>query len=622
MPNFLVPVSDVAFALETREVPAITQWDRIFGIPRTLNLERALRAEVRDALWMLARQWQMGEFIGDDAASPVFAKLHLDTTQLTTYKPGDQAEQSFDDKVPLEARVEQRPVAFTAGSQAQSLDIRLLMGRHWLKILAKNGLSVKYGSDFRKAFPVLAPNPTDPASAPACAHQDAWQHQSAFAGRAMDGYLWYRWLIDHPTPRTFAGTPAPLSIDPGDTAAVDLLAEAFILWFQLLIDQPEKPEENAWDPSRLEYRFSCSAPLGDGRKDLVAEEYYRGDLDWYALDIASGEFPAPQRPEVQGTITKSFIPTSVEFSGMANPRWWSFEDRKVNFGGVKPDTTDLPKLLMLEFGIVYSNDWCIVPVAMPCGTVANVVGLAVTNVFGERLWIEAAGRAPEHAWQRWSMFALNHADPKVRVADTSFLMLPTVPKVQEGPRLEGFTMVRDEMANMVWGIETTVPLPHGIGRSGNGTAAETLRFHQQLLAGAAVILPALENDAKVRYEVMTSVPENWIPFIPVHVPDSNRDIQLQRASMPRIIENDPNPAQKVKPRTALLREGLDQAAAKPYFIHEEEVPRSGVQAAQAFQRTRWNDGRVVVWLGASKRIGRGEGSSGLQFDRLVPVRKS
>ena len=44
------------------------------------------------------------------------------------------------------------------------------------------------------------------------------------------------------------------------------------------------------------------------------------------------------------------------------------------------------------------------------------------------------------------------------------------------------------------------------------------------------------REAKVRYEVMNTLPENWIPFIPVHVPADNREIQLQRASLPRRIE--------------------------------------------------------------------------------------
>src|SRR4051812_36785281 len=129
MADVLKPPVNMTVALETRALPAITRWERVEGIPRAHDLARALRAEVRDPLWMLARQWQMGEFIGDDAGSPVFAKLHLKTTQLTTYTPRESPEQAFDDTVPLESRVEQRPVAFMAGTQPLSLDLRLLMGR-------------------------------------------------------------------------------------------------------------------------------------------------------------------------------------------------------------------------------------------------------------------------------------------------------------------------------------------------------------------------------------------------------------------------------------------------------------------------------------------------------------
>lgn len=409
-------------------------------------------------------------------------------------------------------------------------------------------------------------------------------------------------------------------IATGDFAQVDTLADRFILWFEQLIEQPAKEEENAWEPSRLEYRFHCSAPDGTTRKELTASEYYQGDLDWYALDLDAPPARPAQRPEVQSEIVQTFIPVAVEFAGMANSRWWAFEDRKVNFGAVQPDTIDLAKLLMLEFGLIYSNDWCIVPVPMPAGTIAEVTGLAVTNVFGERLWIEPAGRAPEQTWQRWSMFSLHQIPANARSASTSLLMLPTVPKVQQSDVLEGATLVRDEMANMVWGIEDTVPLPHGLGRSGHGAAAETRRFYQRLLAPVPPA-PVLANDAKVRYEVMNRVPENWIPFIPVHVPGDNRQIQLQRASLPRRLEGDPTPGEKVKPRTALLREGLDVNPAVPYYVHEEEVPRSGIQVSQAFQRTRWTNGRVFVWLGARKRVGRGEGSSGLQFDQLVSIEK-
>jgi hypothetical protein len=112
--------------------------------------------------------------------------------------------------------------------------------------------------------------------------------------------------------------------------------------------------------------------------------------------------------------------------------------------------------------------------------------------------------------------------------------------------------------------------------------------------------------------VMSSVPENWIAFIPVHVPGDNRAIQLQRAAMPSAVDATP-----LRPRTDLLREGLD--AGRPYFINEEEVPQTGTRVTVAYNRTRWRDGRPVVWLSARRGVGRYERSSGLGFDLLLPT---
>jgi hypothetical protein len=59
----------------------------------------------------------------------------------------------------------------------------------------------------------------------------------------------------------------------------------------------------------------------------------------------------------------------------------------------------------------------------------------------------------------------------------------------------------------------------------------------------------------------------------VHVDGDNREIQLQRSALPRIIEGDTDPPVKVQPRTMLLRQGLDEVPPQPYFLHEGEVPR-------------------------------------------------
>lgn len=178
-------------------------------------------------------------------------------------------------------------------------------------------------------------------------------------------------------------------------------------------------------------------------------------------------------------------------------------------------------------------------------------------------------------------------------------------------------LVLDEAANMVWGIEKTVALANADSKTDLEAAKQTLAFYHGLVAADSP--PPVSGAAVLRYQVMTTVPENWIPFAPVHVDGDNREIQLQRSALPRIIEGDADPPVKVQPRTMLLRQGLDEVPPQPYFLHEEEVSRAGTAATQTYQRTRWTDGQVYTRLRVRRQTGRGEGSSGLAFDQAIPV---
>jgi hypothetical protein len=57
-------------------------------------------------------------------------------------------------------------------------------------------------------------------------------------------------------------------------------------------------------------------------------------------------------------------------------------------------------------------------------------------------------------------------------------------------------------------------------------------------------------------------------------------------------------------------------AGQQLSLFEEEVPREGVRVTRSYQFTRWIDGSSQIWVGRRKGVGRGEGSSGLQFDSL------
>ena len=228
--------------------------------------------------------------------------------------------------------------------------------------------------------------------------------------------------------------------------------------------------------------------------------------------------------------TQTFIPSSIVFEGMPDTRWWAFEDRRTNFGEVQPDATDLGKLLLLEFGLVYANDWFVLPYPLAVGSVAEVKGIALTNVFGERFWIEPP-RAPGVAdWEDWSMFTLTAegtAPAGTKVAPR-LALLPTAPKVQESAAVEEVALVRDEVTNMVWGIERRVLLASGATRPGNEAAREYRQWLQQLVGP---VPKDLEPEAPVRYEVMNTVPEQWIPFISGHVDNDARETKLQRAAL-------------------------------------------------------------------------------------------
>ena len=183
------------------------------------------------------------------------------------------------------------------------------------------------------------------------------------------------------------------------------------------------------------------------------------------------------------------------------------------------------------------------------------------------------------------------ADPS---ASNLFYLAPAITKVQEGEPLEQVNFLRDEMANMVWAVEDTVPSQAGRGVSGKEMALR----HEAETPFAAT------PGVKIRYVLGTTVPDNWIPFIPVHRDASTSEIQLQRAAL-------------LGSKGALGVIVTEKSA--PYYINEEVIERSGAIVKRGFQRTRWVNGETYVWIGRRKGPGRGEGWSNLKFDQIENI---
>jgi hypothetical protein len=189
-------------------------------------------------------------------------------------------------------------------------------------------------------------------------------------------------------------------------------------------------------------------------------------------DKPGAEIPTPAWAEEPLT----FIPNPVEFPGMPNIRWWEFEDRKTDFGSIQPSTTDLATLILAEFGLVYGNDWSLVPYRMRVGVLSEIIGIVVTDVFGVRTLVRSAVNSLDGEGDQWGMYYLK--DRQGEGVDPRLFLPPVLGKNQESTPLEQVILARDEMANMVGGSAGDSG-PAGGGIDGYEAAAAWMGFPAQ-----------------------------------------------------------------------------------------------------------------------------------------------
>src|SRR5712671_5161293 len=72
----------------TQLMASITIWNRVEPRARSQDMKSGLEARVHDPLWLLTRQWQVGEFAGRDAGSPVMVEVKSTATIFDRYTTG------------------------------------------------------------------------------------------------------------------------------------------------------------------------------------------------------------------------------------------------------------------------------------------------------------------------------------------------------------------------------------------------------------------------------------------------------------------------------------------------------------------------------------------------------
>jgi len=601
--------------------PSVTIWNRLEPRPRTANLLGSLAAEVRDPAWFLTRQWQVGEFQGEDAGSPAFAQYGMTTAKMAAWggtAPNAPAPTALAAGSPLERQALAEPFA-------PSLTVRAELGQTFERLLGgrlQSSAATKRIADALRAktgYALATPddqdfNPLDNATL---------RFLLVCGGRALDGSA----LLTL-AGQLAGGTPFPDNVVQNSTeeqAVRDSLTD-LVKWVSDVYGTLDVGDPVIWRSELIEYGMKVVTDTPDNKQaTLVGTPDELSELHWSSFDVTAVQGTAAQAPTSQ---TVTIIPTHIRFHGMPAPRFWDFEEGELSFADLAPDKRDLVKALCADFMLIHGVDWFAFPLDLAGGSVARIDNLVVTDVFGGRTLVERADKGSVPGRTRWTMFSASQSGtgaPATGLAEF-FVVPPSAgPSLVAGPTVEEVRFARDETANMAFGIERVTMSALGEPRQGNERDAavdERQPFE-----------PPSSDDqtSPLRYLIESKIPVQYIPLLglrafgPGSSDPNNPSIVLEKAGILRPIKEDkytvvPAVGQILNPQQIVSPFPQNPTPAN-YQILEEQVPRAGVTVRRTIYRSRWRDGSTHLWISRRKQTGAGESQTGLRFDAALPVQR-
>lgn len=532
-------------------------WIRLHPDAVDDTLATSVQARIHDPLWLLGRQWQFGELRHDAGATPIDIRVEGTTAPLARLRGGPASATGAAIAIkpvstPLETLVEREAVQETA---LDNLRLRIESGLHLARMLRAASLGARVAFWIQQS-PFAIPDLS--------ALDDESREWIELAdGRVPDGGKLAAAIRTQLAPTT----------TPPIAEAEATVLRAWLTWASTRFDVPGGGP-SIWDPTHMEYSFSVAAGGAADEVLLAAPEYLEGRLDWYAFEQATGSLGVTG----QATPRRSFrIPAPLDFAGMPNPRFWTFEDPSVRFDLLdalsQPDANPSPATLMvLDFALSYSDDWFLVPMALDAWTLFEATTVAVTDVFGDvTIANPPAGR--------WNMFRLDTATTPPALSRVYVAAGPV--QAVEGPALEEVHFLPDEVANVAWAVERVVPRNLGRGR---------------ILTDPPVTAPVNTPPGLSWTLLPPAPPGNWFPLLP--------------ATIGRLALGALWSERNQRPDGRLLTElrNLHQP------LHQEEVPPEGAQVSRRWQSARAIDGSLHFWIGRSKTPRRTDIAPAIRFD--------
>lgn len=575
---------------------SITSYSRLEPDPLRPDVTVGATAPVHDPLWLLARQWQLGEFAGQDGGTPVVARWRGVAAEPTRFVAGPippntamQAPTFAALAAPLETLIEKAGSPLpSASATLAGLRLGVDTGRLFLRLLAGQTVSRDYAPALLRAFAVPLYGDDVLADADAATAGYARLH----GGRSLDGRRLRAELAGRPQPRIDE------TVAPGDVAE---LRAACADWLRLVADLFDDVDAAAecWQPARFEHTASMAARLGDSPFDettLTAHRYDSDVLDWYEFDV-NGEVNLGTKPSEAGpAVVRTVMPAPVTAPGLPARRFWEFEDGNLNLAALQPAETDLAQVLLIETLSGYGNDWFVIGVDLPVGALVRTSSLVVTDTFGVRTLLRNVGDPNATSARGWSVF--QHAmpfdanEPEGATIRNLLYVAPRLAKPLVGPVVEEVLLARDEQANLGWAIEQAIESPLQTGLPLSSTRPPD---------------PPGDPDPAPDYHLAQGPPPHWIPLIPVR-PGPTEQVVLARGSVLDI-----DGRRLVHSVTDLLGGGPDGAL----LIPEEEVPTGGLLVQRSYQAARWIDGTLHVWAAHRTKVSPTVPPSGVRYDYLI-----
>jgi hypothetical protein len=538
-------------------------------------------------MFMLTRQWQLGEFMGEDAGSPVQATIETEAVPLKRFHAAESPAVNLDGRLPLDVCVEAESIALgVRGAVQLGLRFEAAMSALAPALSSSEILELEDLIDkFRTKYPVELQSPAGELP-----DARSRQFRAAAGGRVTDGCKLYE---------AAKGSPQNVPLDPiipsSLSASVATVLQAFVAFRKSLYSEPVS--DKAWKPEELRYGFSVDV----NAMSLEAKGFPGGRMDWESFSLVAPKYPTSATTPPSKN-QRTFIPQNLTFRGMPSSRWWNFEAGETDFGQLDTELVDLAKMIVMEFALVYGNDWFELPVPMEVGTLSRVTRLVVTNTFGERTLIRPTEDLAKANDRPWSMFKLSR--PGLPAPPDFIFVPPAVAVTQDGADLEEVSFLRDEMAAMAWAIERKVPGPMDTGLD---AYEPFLQRMADLQRSAPPPAPKQTGDPDIRYVLGNSVPDNWLPMVPVKT--TERDFIYRRGLMEITASG----------LTGAHAHGVVLEPDQAFYVYDEAIPRAGVSVRRYFRRARWTDGSTRVWLARQVRPGPRAGVSGLAFDIIQEV---